>query len=393
MTANRQPGCVSGAMPTEAMERIAIDVAKTLSVPVSLLDDYLRTLVAVADTGRRLTQPELDAYREHGMEAAQLGTPLPAMVDAYLTATWMAWDELPAARTVGTVGALHSVTRGVLRAADDAVAMLADGYESARRIAIRHEEALRREFIDDLLDGRGDLELLIERAEHFGLRLTGRHTVAVATADEPINDASPFTRRVDAEVRHRFGGRDLLVATRGGLLVCVVPAGDNGVVGELGALLRRLGALQIGVGRPCAGPTGVRRSREEATEALELAGRLGLEDPVIEAASLLVYRVLLRDRGAIAELVDGVLTPLQLARGGARPLLDTLAAYFEAGGVAVQAARSLHVGVRTVTYRLGRVRTLTGYSATDPAHRFTLEAAVLGARLLDWPATPIERLD
>jgi DNA-binding PucR family transcriptional regulator len=111
---------------------------------------------------------------------------------------------------------------------------------------------------------------------------------------------------------------------------------------------------------------------------------------VVEAESLLVYRMLLRDRGAISELVDGVLRPLEGARGGPGPLLDTLEAYFASGGVAAETARRLHIGVRTVTYRLERVRALTGYAANDPAHRFTLEAAVLGARLLRWPATPIE---
>jgi len=38
-----------------------------------------------------------------------------------------------------------------------------------------------------------------------------------------------------------------------------------------------------------------------------------------------------------------------------------------------------------VTYRLQRIRTLTGYDPSDPADRFTLQAAVLGARALDWP--------
>ena len=42
-----------------------------------------------------------------------------------------------------------------------------------------------------------------------------------------------------------------------------------------------------------------------------------------------------------------------------------------------------------VTYRLDRVRALTGYAVTDPAHRFTLQAALLGARLLDWPRQPL----
>jgi DNA-binding PucR family transcriptional regulator len=46
--------------------------------------------------------------------------------------------------------------------------------------------------------------------------------------------------------------------------------------------------------------------------------------------------------------------------------------------------------VSAVAYRLERIRQLTGYAANDPAHRFTLEAAVLGAWLLGWPDTRIE---
>lgn len=393
MTARRPSGRADNALTASAIARVASDVAQAESVPVSLLDGYLEALVAVVETGRRLTRPELDACCQHGEEAAGLGVPLRAVVDAYLTATWQAWDQLPAAQTAGSVGVLQSATRAVLRAADDAAAALADGYERGQRSTIRHEEALRREFIDDLLGGHGDLELLVDRAERFGLRLGGRHAVAVATAEEALGDATPLTRRAEAEVLHRFGSREVLVATKGGLLVCVVPAAHGVAVGELAGLLRRLGSLRVGVGRPQSGPTGVARSYQEAREALDLAARLGLDDPVVEAASLLVYRVLLRDRGAMAELVDGVLGPLTQARGGAQPLLDTLAAYYQTGGVATQAARRLHIGVRTVTYRLERVRALTGYAATDPAHRFTLEAAVLGARLLEWPTTPIQPIE
>jgi len=85
------------------------------------------------------------------------------------------------------------------------------------------------------------------------------------------------------------------------------------------------------------------------------------------------------------DLVHAVLSPLVQARGGAGPLLDTLDAYFATGGVATEPAKRLHVSVRTVTYRLDRVKTLTGYNPTDPAHRFTLQAAVLGAKVLNWP--------
>jgi DNA-binding PucR family transcriptional regulator len=151
-----------------------------------------------------------------------------------------------------------------------------------------------------------------------------------------------------------------------------------------------VGSWQIGLGRAGPGSAGVRASYEEARSALDLAARLEIADPLVRATDLLVYQVLLRDRSAMVDLVRVVLAPLQEARGGARPLLDTLAAYFDAGGNAAQAARALHLSVRAVTYRLDRVRQLTGHDATRSTQRFTLHAAVLGAKLLDWPATPLE---
>jgi hypothetical protein len=146
---------------------------------------------------------------------------------------------------------------------------------------------------------------------------------------------------------------------------------------------------RIVVGRSYPGPSGVARSYEEAAEALDVAQRLGLPEPVADAADLLIYQVLLRDREAITDLVRTVLTPLEAARGGAAPLLATLAAYFSHGGVAAAAARDLHLSVRAVTYRLARVRDLTGRDPTVPADALTLQVAVIGARLLDWPATPL----
>jgi DNA-binding PucR family transcriptional regulator len=76
---------------------------------------------------------------------------------------------------------------------------------------------------------------------------------------------------------------------------------------------------------------------------------------------------------------------LTAARGGADPLLRTLEAYFAAGGNASLSARSLHLSVRALTYRLEKITELTGRDPTDPTHRFELQTAVTGARLLGWP--------
>ena len=71
--------------------------------------------------------------------------------------------------------------------------------------------------------------------------------------------------------------------------------------------------------------------------------------------------VLARDQPALVDLVYYVLHPLRQARGGAGPLVETLAAYFDSGCVASMAAARLHFSVRAVTYRLDRVKTLTGF--------------------------------
>ena len=68
------------------------------------------------------------------------------------------------------------------------------------------------------------------------------------------------------------------------------------------------------------------------------------------------------------ELMDAVLAPLATARGGAEPLLVTLEAYFASGGNASLSARSLHLSVRALTYRLQRIAELTGRDPADPTH-------------------------
>jgi hypothetical protein len=69
-----------------------------------------------------------------------------------------------------------------------------------------------------------------------------------------------------------------------------------------------------------------------------------------------------------------------------------LEAYFDTGGVATESAQRLHVSVRTVTYRLDRIKKLSGYNPADPGHRFTLQAAVLGAKALNWPEQQLPTL-
>jgi sugar diacid utilization regulator len=385
-------------------ERAAVDVAaiaahaaRDAKVPsVAFLDGYVEMLVAVSTTGRRLADEELASRRLLGAAAAEQNVPLRALVDLYLSANWLTWRELPA--IVGATGdRVRDVAESVLRATDDAIVALAEGYDEAQRLVMRQEEARRREFIEDLLNGRSDFGRLAETAERFGLRLAGQLAVAVAGADHSFVDGDGLTRRVESNLLARFGVRDVLVTTKDGLLICIAAGHGTDVLLEfarqVAAVLGTTHRWRVGVGRAHQGPGGAMRSFEEACGTLDLADSLELPDQVLHAAELLVFQVLLRDRVALIDLVTTVLGPLEQARGGAKPLLETLAGYFASGAVSAAAARRLHLSVRAVTYRLDRVRRLTGHDVTEPTQRFTLEAAVLGARLLDWPERPLPAAD
>jgi sugar diacid utilization regulator len=370
-------------------------------VPVELLGDYLPMLADAAIKGRRPREVDLEAVKDLGIRAAEHGVAAGALIDLYLSAAWRLWAELPMEVLKRDRDAVRAAASAVLHVIDDAVATLAEAYAEARRRMVRSEETQRRELIDDLLRGDSNLGELVERTEPFGLDLTRPHQVLLAAPNERLPDVEAASSALERRILDWVGDRDVLVATKDGLLVVVAPAGlmsrgqpapRERVKDDIGVLieaeltrLQRGGPWRVTVGRPHPGAYGIARSYEEAREALTMARTLNLDSPVTHADDLLIYRVLTRDQPAIVDLVHTVLSPLSLARDGAEPLLDTLSAYFEAGGVATEAALRLHLSVRAVTYRLDRVRTLTGYDPTSPAQRFTVHAAVLGAKLLGWP--------
>ncbi|MET7857909.1 helix-turn-helix domain-containing protein [Streptomyces sp. NPDC005318] len=343
------------------------------------LGDYTRILGEVAATGRRLTRDELDSRRDLGREAAEAGIQLRALVGLHLAATRTAWPGIDTTRPASA--------DCVLAAVEQAVDAFAEGFERAQRLTVRREEAARREFIDDLLYGRSDLGRLAERATRFGLRLSRAHAVAVAAGPEAYTETDTAPRQVESALLARFDGREILLTTKDGRLVCIAPDSQPEALRHFAKQAHAAtDGGRVAVGRPHRGPGGVVQSYDEALAAIDLADRMNLDDPVLYAADLLVYPVLTRDRQAMADLVRSELGPLRQARGGAEPLLKTLAAYFDAGCVAAEAARRLTLSVRALTYRLERIHQLTGSDPSDPMHRYRLQTAVIGARLLDWPA-------
>ena len=375
-------------------------------VSEEFLGDYLPMLAAAATSGQFPDRAQIDAVRRQGRRAAERGVSAGRGVDLYLSAARRVWAELPAVVRQRDNLAVRAAASAVLQVVDDAVASFAEGHAEAGRELVRREETLRQELVDDLLRGNARLSELVGRAEPFGLDLTRAHQVALAQPGHRIPSIAASTNALERVVLDRFGDRDVLVATKDGLVVVLALADATGVAatlatnGELGRIvhselsrLRHGSPWRVAVGRAHPGAYGIARSYEEAREGLTMADRMHLDGPIVETRDLLTYRVLARDQPAMVDLVHSVLNPLRQARGGAGPLVETLTCYFESGCVATKAASKLHLSVRAVTYRLDRVKSLSGFDPLDPAHRFTLQAAVLGAKLLGWPERHLPDMD
>lgn len=381
---------------TEVAESACREVG---DVPAELLGDYLRLLAEAAITGRKPAHDEFEAVRALGRRAAEQGVPAGSAVHLYLCAARRLWTQLPTAVRSRGGPAVREATAAMLHVVDTAVVELADGYTDTRRQTARRDAHARREFVEDLLGGKGDASDLVERAAQFGLDLARPHRVALTAAIGRLRDTERVGTSLEQAIANRIGDDDVVVAAIGSRIVVLAAAdageltgtGTHAAPSRLGELIRaELGkvvagrAHRVALGRPYPGSRGITRSYQEAREGLTTATRLGLDNPVIQPHEVLAYRVLLRDQAAIADLVESTLGPLENARGGAEPLLATLDAYFATGAVTTMTARRLRLSVRAVTYRLDRIRTLTGHDPVDPAQRFALQSAVLGARMLGW---------
>jgi sugar diacid utilization regulator len=391
------------AGPDDWLAVVARTAAADANAPVELLGEYLHILADAAISGRRPEKRELEAVRRLGRRAAEQGVDANQAVDLYLSAAWRLWQEIPMIVRSRDRDKVRAAADAVLRVINDAVGVLVEGHQAARRQMIRQEESARREFVDDLLRGDTDVSRLVERAEPFGLDLGRSHQLLLAA---PVRSPASVDKAVvimERAIVERFGDRDVLIASKDDLLVMLVPGemrdfvSGTDVTDPAGFVHSRLrqsarhDRWQIAAGRPYPGAYGIARSYEEAREALLLARRLHLHDDVVQGRDLLVFRVLGRDQAALVDLVHALLEPLTRSRGGAEPLLKTLETYFATGAVATETARRLHMSVRTVTYRPAKVKTLTGTDPADPAQRLALHMAVVGARLLDWPASDLPR--
>jgi hypothetical protein len=250
---------------------------------------------------------------------------------------------------------------------------------SAARVYARAAESrgawdarLQALLVDALLRGDSS-DVLASRAAALGW--ADKPPVAVVVGRSPGGDITAVLHAVYRAARR--ARVEVIGGVHGDRLVVVVGGADDPaeVAGQLAATFGE-GPVVIGPGVP---------SLDHATESARaaLAGFRaapawpGAPRPVA-ADDLLPERALAGDSEARRVLRHDVYLAVARAGGG---LLETLDAFFAAGGVLESAARELYVHPNTVRYRLKRVAEVTGLSPLDGRDAFALRLALTIGRL------------
>ena len=139
------------------------------------------------------------------------------------------------------------------------------------------------------------------------------------------------------------------------------------------ATLRRdSGATQLffGVGTVQTGLAGLQQSAKEARIAAGAATTDGSSWKISTFDSTGVNRLLAEMSSSWAgrRVISELLAPIDaLGSVRSRTSIETLVAYLDARGSLVEAGRTLHLHPNAVTYRIRRIRELTGWNLDDPA--------------------------
>ncbi|MFT4081610.1 MAG: helix-turn-helix domain-containing protein [Nocardioides sp.] len=230
--------------------------------------------------------------------------------------------------------------------------------------------------VDAMLRAEPD-EVVLSRASALGWDV--RRPVSVVLGSAPVQPADASLREdLFEQVRRRARGVDLeaLCAVQGDRLVVVLGGASDARVAAQ-AVTDLFGDGPVVAGPVVAGLAQAQVSARGALAAYRAAA--GWPDAPRPALSeeYLPERVLTGDGHARRHLVEAVYAPLVDARS---TLIETLSAYFSAGGSLEASARDLFVHPNTIRYRLRQVAELTGYTPTQPRDAFVLRMALVLGR-------------
>jgi hypothetical protein len=291
-------------------------------------------------------------------------------VELVRTAIAVAEDNLPA-----LAGAANEavVREELLRFSREIAFAAARVYASAAENRGSWDRRLEALVIDNLISGSLVGDPLPSQLAALGWHDVGPIAAVVGSAPDGRVEAV----LADVHSRIRRLRLDAMAGVHADRLVVVA----TGVTDPLDTATRLLPVF--GDGPVVAGPLAKDVSEASAVTQAALSGLRAVPawptaPRPVSADDLLPERALAGDQDARNQLIEDVYRPLVEAGD---VLLETVAAFLDAGGALEATARALYVHANTVRYRLRRVAEVCGELPADPRGALTLRVALVLGRL------------
>lgn len=355
-------GSVGEAMCREIPEYAALDDAVMRAEVLPVTRRVLESFFAAVRAGTAVPPRELRALGESGRARLRLGVPLDAVLHAYRIAGRLTWDSILTHLEPGDELVLGDLAARWIDFMDNASSAVAKNYLAESHTMLRALDARRRELVEALLSADGPAEVAA---------VSLRFSTVLAAAYVPLLVAGGgAAARIDVLLSTAPEGT--LGGHRGENVLLLVP--DR--IDDVARLHAAAGEVVLAWGRPAApGPSLL--SEVSHVEALVATARSeGRTIGAFGPDELLVEQLLLGNVRVARALRERVVD-LLLAKDPSGAVVSTLRRYLETGSVP-ETARLEVVHPNTVTYRLGRVRDLTGLDPRVPAEATLL---VLGLGL------------
>ena len=264
------------------------------------------------------------------------------------------------------------LTEASLRYGREVAFAAASTYAGAAEARGAWDARLEALVVDGIMRGDGE-ESLLSRAAALGLDPAAPATVLVGNPppDEPPG-LLPDIR--GSAIR---AGRGMLVGVQGSRVVLVV-SGRPDLPEDPNRMMEAFGDGPVVIGPTVPSLAEAHRSAADALSGLRAVAAWPAAPRPVPAAELLPERALAGDPEAERLLVEQVMRPLAAATGR---LVETLDAYFDAGGVLETCARRLFVHPNTVRYRLRRIAGITGRVPGNPRDALVLRVGLAVGRL------------
>jgi len=262
------------------------------------------------------------------------------------------------------------------------------------RVVAAAARQVRDDLVEGLLLGGGrDNGEVTRWAAHLGYDPAADHRVLAVAVDTSAaarsaeNSAAAWQRAAVA-VEQYFTLRlaETITSIRADEVVVVLPDGQppgsqhlaEGCVARMRDLFGDA-VVTIGIGGTCREPAEIARSYGQARRTIDALARLGRQGEVVAFEELGIHRLLLQvpDLLELRAFATEVLGPLSAAdRQRGTEFLATLSCYFRENGSPQRTAQSLHVHPNTVTYRLRRIRAITGLQLDTYRDRLMAQVAL-----------------